>query len=75
MRNNKYPVGNSFEFKGDITILDDCYFISKAEVETKKDLMYPYLQIHFDTGNVIRTISPNGSFNMWIHKPEYFESL
>lgn len=70
-------------FEGDITIItpdenSEYYWIADAEVETKKDLHKPYLQIHHNisgkSGN-IRTISPNGKFSMKINSPEYYNSL
>ena len=75
MKTNKYPVGQINKFFGDITILDDKYWIGDASVSTKKDLKHPYLQIHHKTENGLRTVSPNGSFNMIIHKPEYHNAL
>ena len=57
-----------------------------GEVNTKKDLLHPYLQIHHKINSGYRTISPNGKFTMIIHSPprpagvlggtkEYFNAL
>ena len=78
MLEHKYPVGQISEFFGDISILEDKYWIAEASVRTKRDLRHPYLQIHHSIdGNKsrLRTISPNGCFNMKIHKPEYVNAL
>ena len=78
MLEHKYPVGQISEFFGDISILEDKYWIAEASVSTKKELRHPYLQIHHSIdGNKsrLRTISPNGCFNMKIHKPEYVNAL
>ena len=78
MKVNKYPVGSIFKFFGDITILDDKYWIGDASVSTKKDLKHPYLQIHHSidgSKSGLRTVSPNGTFNMIIHKPEYHNAI
>lgn len=80
MANNKFPVGQILQFEGDPTILsqDDYYWIGDVEVQTKKNLYSPYLQIHHNiTGAAggMRTISPNGAFRMKINSPEYYNSL
>ena len=75
MKSNLYPVGPINQFEGDITILDNIYFIADCDIETKKDLEHPYLQIHGKVDSSIRTLSPNGKFSMKIHSPEYFNAL
>nr|YP_010977216.1 hypothetical protein UYH48_mgp01 [Daedaleopsis confragosa]WNZ34421.1 hypothetical protein [Daedaleopsis confragosa] len=75
MKNNSYPVGVINEFAGDITILNDIYWIGDATVSTKRDLIHPYLQIHQVIKSGYRTISPNGNFNMKIHSPEYLNAI
>ena len=75
MKNNLYPVGPINEFFGDITILNDIYWIGEVDVSTKKDLIHPYLQIHYKTNNGLRTISPNGSWTMKLHSCEYENAL
>jgi DNA polymerase type B, organellar and viral len=77
---NKFPVGKIMQFEGDPTILADSlyYWIGDVEVSTKKDLYRPYIQIHHNiTGKSgdMRTLSPNGSFNMKINSPEYYNAL
>lgn len=46
-------------------------WIALVKVTTKKDLHIPYLQIHHNN----RTLSPNGSFEMYITSSEYYNSL
>lgn len=75
MRNNLFPIGKINEFEGDINILKDIYWIGDVDITTKSDLQHPYLQIHYKMNGSYRTISPNGSFSMKIHKPEYLNSV
>jgi hypothetical protein len=77
MKTNKFPVGIIRKFIGDITILNDqdYYWFADSEISTKKDLYQPYLQLHIKTKKGMRTISPNGSFNMILNSSEYFNSL
>lgn len=89
MAENKYPVGNTYEFIGDINLFykledniwnrDNSYFIADVEVETLKDLYQPYLQVnHLGKENGLpgnRTISPIGSFNMKINSCEYNNAI
>jgi hypothetical protein len=62
MRNNDFPVGNIKKFVGDITLLNNrtnsTYWFGDVDVSTKKYLYQPYLQIPFNTGNGVRTLSP-----------------
>lgn len=44
-------------------------------VKTIRNLSHPYLQIHHKTSAGIRTISPNGKFNMVINSPEYYNAI
>lgn len=75
MKSNKFPVGIIRKFIGDITILNDNDYYWFGDISTKKDLYQPYLQLQVDTKNGMRTISPNGSFNMILNSPEYFNSI
>jgi hypothetical protein len=77
MKINKFPVGIIRKFIGDITILnkDDYYWFGDCDISTKKELYQPYLQLHINTKNGMRTISPNGSFNMILNSCEYYNSL
>ena len=89
MADNKFPVGQTLEFVGDIEILfkldgeiwnkDNSYFIADASVETIKDLYQPYLQInHLGKEHGFlenRTIAPNGTFNMKINSSEYYNAI
>ncbi len=86
---NKFPVGQTYEFTGNIELLykldgeiwnkDNSYFIADSSVETTKDLYQPYLQVnhlskeHGFSEN--RTISPNGSFDMKINSCEYNNAI
>jgi DNA polymerase type B, organellar and viral len=72
------PTGPVRQFEGDITILDHdkYYWIGDAEVNSKRNLYQPYLQIHCDMGKgSARTVAPNGNFSMKINSPEYFNAL
>jgi hypothetical protein len=88
MKFNKFPTGNILQFQGNIEWLykldpnyskDNSYWIGDAFVETKVDLHKPYLQVNHltrDHGLIgKRTISANGSFNMKINSPEYYNAL
>jgi len=75
MKSNKFPVGIIRKFIGDITILNDNDYYWFGDISIKKDLYQPYLQLQVDTKNSMRTISPNGSFNMIFNSPEYFNSI
>jgi len=75
MKTSLFPVGIIRKFIGDITILNNIYWIGDCDISTKKDLYQPYLQLHANIKNGMRTISPNGSFNMILNSPEYFNSL
>uniref|UniRef100_A0A896YSL2 DNA polymerase n=1 Tax=Coniophora olivacea TaxID=85977 RepID=A0A896YSL2_9AGAM len=75
MANNLYPTGNIYQFEGDISIIKDKYWIGEAKVESKSDLYQPYLQIHHQTKSGMRTVAPNGSFDMVIHSSEYENAL
>ena len=76
MCNEKSRISCRNEFEGDITIIDqDKYWISQAEVNSKKDLREPYLQIHHKTKQGFRTVSPNGKFSMVINSPDYYNAL
>ena len=71
MSNNPFPIGliNQFE-----AILDDVYWIGDVDISTKKDMYIPPIQLHYNLSNKsggVRTISPNGSFNMKINSVEY----
>ena len=86
---NKFPVGQTYEFVGDIELLykldgeiwnkDNSYFIADASVETVKDLYQPYLQVNHlskEQGfSENRTIAPNGSFDMKINSCEYHNAI
>jgi hypothetical protein len=75
MKKNEFPVGQIKQFHGDISIINPKYWIADVIAETKSDLHAPYLQIHHETDAGIRTVSPNGSFRMRIHSPEYYNAL
>jgi len=77
MANWGMPTGPIRQFEGDITILDQdkYYWIGDAEVNTKRNMYQPYLQIHCDTGKGFRTIAPNGNFSMKINSVEYANAL
>jgi hypothetical protein len=77
MKESKFPIGIIRKFIGDITILNDkdYYWFADSDISTKKDLYQPYLQLHIKTKNGMRTISPNGSFNMVLNSSEYYNSL
>ena len=77
MKTSKFPVGIISKFIGDITILNDkeYYWFAASDISTKKDLYQPYLQLHLKTKNGMRTVSPNGSFNMILNSSEYYNSL
>ena len=75
MKDNLFPTGKITQFEGDISILDNIYWIGDVNISTKKDLYQPYIQFHHDTGNGLRTISPNGSWNMKLNSPEYYNAL
>ena len=66
------PTGPIRQFEGDITILDQdkYYWIGDAEVNTKRNMYQPYLQIHCDTNKGFRTEAMNGNFRMKINSPE-----
>ena len=51
-------VGQINQFDGDITILNNIYWIADVDVETKTDLYQPILQIHHKTASGIRTVAP-----------------
>lgn len=86
---NKFPVGQTYEFSGDINLLyeldgiiwniDNSYFIADVKVETNKDLYQPYIQVnHLSKENGLpdnRNISPNGSFNMKINSCELHNAV
>ena len=70
----KYPVGPIIQFDGDPTILEDKYWIGDVSVSTKEDMFIPPIQIHHSITKKIggiRTISPNGSFNIKLNSIEY----
>ena len=89
MAHNKFPVGQTYEFIGDIELLfkldgdiwtkDNSYFIADANVQTIKTLYQPYLQInHLGKEHGLsenRTIGPNGTFDMKINTCEYHNAL
>ena len=89
MAHNKFPVGKTYEFIGDIELLlkldgniwnkDNCYFIADASVKTVKELYQPYLQVnHLGKEHGLyenRTIAPNGSFDMKINSCEYHNAI
>jgi hypothetical protein len=75
MRDNLFPVGEITQFQGDITILDNKYWIADCDISTKTDLYAPYLQLHHKTKNGFRTIAPNGYFSMKLNSPEYLNAL
>lgn len=70
----KYPVAPINQFEGDITILEDNYWIGDVELQTKKDMFIPPIQLHHNFSGKsggIRTISPNGSFNCKLNSVEF----
>lgn len=80
MKENPFPIGEMIQFQGDIKWLykfdpqfnnKNTYWIADVNVQTKKDLYIPYLQINHISNISKRTISPNGSFTMKINSPEY----
>ena len=75
MKDKLFPTGTIYKFDGDITILNDIYWIGEVNVSSKRDLFQPYLQIHYKINSGLRTISPNGSFSMVINSPEYINAL
>ena len=77
MANNLFPTGQIFQFEGDPLLAggQDKLWFGDATVSTKKDLYAPYLQVHHKTEAGWRTIAPNGTFNMVINAPEYFNAL
>ena len=88
MEANKFPVGSTYEFTGDINLLyqldgiwtvENSYFIADSFVESTKDLDQPYLQVNHlgkEQGFAEqRTIAPNGSFNMKINSCEYHNAV
>ena len=90
MSQNKFPVGQTYEFIGDIDLfyklenpkiwnINNSYFIGEANVQKTRELYQPYLQINH-LGKVEgfsenRTISPNGTFNMKINSCEYHNAI
>ena len=49
-------------FEGDISKTDKSpYGFFEVEVTCPKDIKHPLLQLHFDTGKGIRTITPTGT--------------
>lgn len=56
-------------------ILNNIYWIGDVDVSTKRDLIHPYLQIHYKTNNGLRTISPIGNWFMKLHSPEYENAI
>ena len=74
MSENKYPIGPIIQFEGDPTILEDKYWIGDVDVSTKEDMFIPPIQLHYNISSKaggIRTISPNGSFNIKLNSIEY----
>ena len=70
----KYPVGPIIQFDGDPSILDNKYWIGDVNITSKKDMFIPPIQLHYNIikkAGGIRTISPNGSFNIKLNSPEY----
>ena len=58
------------KFDGDITILGpEYYWFADVKVSSKNDLFAPYLQIHHKIDSGIRTIAPNGNWEMKINSP------
>jgi hypothetical protein len=48
-------------FEGDISLIDkNAFGFFNVDVETTKNLDHPILQLHYDTGHGMRTISPLG---------------
>lgn len=76
MLNNKYPVGNPTYFEGDLFKYDpELFGFFYCKVTTPNNLNIPILQLHHDTKNGKRTISPLGSFEGWFFSEELKNSL
>ncbi len=52
MKNSLFPIGKIYKFEGDITILKNYYWIGDVDIETKKDLYQPYIQVYHKTKEV-----------------------
>jgi len=79
MKDNLFPVGHPTQFHiyqgQDLSFLKDKFWIADCIVNTDVDLFAPYLQLHHETSNGIRTIAPNGKFRMRLTSVEYLNAL
>jgi hypothetical protein len=62
MQSKDMPVGQIFNFEGDITLIDpNAFGFFYCKIKTPDKIKHPILQKHVNTGNGIRTISPIGT--------------
>lgn len=69
------PIGKITKFEGDITKINvNPFGFFYVKVECPIDIMHPILQIRHKTASGIKTISPVGTWNMWIFSEEMYNA-
>jgi DNA polymerase type B, organellar and viral len=71
MQSKDMPVGQIFNFEGDITLIDPKAFgFFYCKITAPDNIKHPILQKHVKTGNGIRTISPIGTWEGMLFSEE-----
>lgn len=75
MLNCDMPVGKPTHFIGDLTKFEGKIFgFFKVNVTCPENIMHPIIQIKHKGASGIRTISPVGTFTMWIFSEEMYNA-
>lgn len=75
MINKDMPIGKSEKFIGDISKFESNTFgFFYVKVNCPENIMHPIIQIKYKTKGGIKTISPIGSWSMWIFSEEMYNA-
>ena len=75
MINKDMPIGKPIKFIGDISKIENNPFgFFKVRVNCPDNILHPIIQIKHKTKNGIKTISPIGSWLMWIFSEEMYNA-
>jgi hypothetical protein len=75
MKDKYIPIGIPTYFEGDIRKIETNSFgFFEVDVNCPRELQHPIIQLHIKRNGVFRTISPTGSFRMWIFSEEMYNA-
>lgn len=76
MINKDMPIGKAEKFIGDITKFESNPFgFFYVKVNCPDNIMHPIIQVKYKTKGGIKTISPLGTWSMWIFSEEMYNAI